>query len=288
MEEYQKAKRAIKEGKSYGQNGIPPEEIMESNIDGTDSEAKAMTQDGDTDEFETLAGVLQGDTLAPYLFFIVIEYCLRIAIDGRDERLGFTMKSRKSPRFKHPYPYISPYTVGLRAFANIISTFVSDKKCQMIDIAAGSGLLGFEMKKLGFENIDGLEPVEDMIKMQPSGIYGKLYRELISKEKTTSIPTGYYDCVVSGAGIYAGHIEVDALPEIIRIVKPGGLITFNIGDHWYRFKQFGPALETKLQQCLETGVLETVIKQRTIYMYNCDDANVYILKKSSNKIISEV
>ncbi|XP_072018206.1 methyltransferase-like protein 27 [Amphiura filiformis] len=187
---------------------------------------------------------------------------------------------------EHPCcPYISPYTVGLRAFANIISTFVSDKKCQMIDIAAGSGLLGFEMKKLGFENIDGLEPLEDMINMQISGIYGKLYRELISKETPTSIPTGSYDCAVVGAGIYAGHIEADALPEIIRYVKPGGFIILNIGDYWYRFKQFGPALETKLQQCLETGVLETVIKQRTIYMYNCDDANVYILKKGSNKII---
>ncbi|XP_072019052.1 uncharacterized protein [Amphiura filiformis] len=127
-----------------------------------------------------------------------------------------------------------------------------------------------------------------MIKMQISGIYGKLYRELISKDNPTSIPTGSYDCAVIGAGICAGHIEADALPEIIRIVKPGGVIALNIGDYWYRLKQFGPGLETKLQQCLETGLLETVIKQRTIYMYNCDDANVYILKKSSTEIISEV
>ncbi|XP_072015317.1 uncharacterized protein [Amphiura filiformis] len=126
-----------------------------------------------------------------------------------------------------------------------------------------------------------------MVKMQPDGIYGKLYREFIGNNNPSSIPTGSYDCAVIGAGVCSGHIEADALPEIFRVVKPGGVITFNVGDYRFREKQFGLVLETMLQRYLENGVLETVIKQRTIYMYNCDDGNVYILKKSSSKIISE-
>ncbi|XP_072014838.1 uncharacterized protein [Amphiura filiformis] len=114
-------------------------------------------------------------------------------IDMVERERNQTMKGAAGERetyyFKHPYPYMSPYTVGCRAFANIISTFVVDKKCQIIDIAAGSGLLGIEMKKLGFQNIDGLEPVEDMVKMQPDGIYGKLYREFIGNNNPSSIPT---------------------------------------------------------------------------------------------------
>ena len=42
--------------------------------------------------------VLQGDTLAPYLFDIVIDYCMRKAISGDEERLGFTLEQRKSRR----------------------------------------------------------------------------------------------------------------------------------------------------------------------------------------------
>lgn len=60
--------------------------------------AKVISPDGETDLFEILAGVLQGDTLAPYLFAIIIDYCMRRAIDGDDERLGFTVESRKSRR----------------------------------------------------------------------------------------------------------------------------------------------------------------------------------------------
>ena len=44
-----------------------------------DTEAQVITPDGDTEFFEILAGVLQGDTLAPFLFIIVLHYSLREA-----------------------------------------------------------------------------------------------------------------------------------------------------------------------------------------------------------------
>ena len=36
---------------------------------------------GDTDYFVIVAGVLQGDTLAPYLFIICLDYVLRTSVD---------------------------------------------------------------------------------------------------------------------------------------------------------------------------------------------------------------
>ena len=64
----------------------------------TNTKAKVMSPDGETDVFEILMGVLQGDTLAPFLFVIVLDYALRTAINGREESLGFTMIPRKSRR----------------------------------------------------------------------------------------------------------------------------------------------------------------------------------------------
>ena len=60
--------------------------------------AKVITPDGETDLFEILAGVLQGDTLAPYLFVIVLDFALRIAITGKEEDLGFHLEKRRSRR----------------------------------------------------------------------------------------------------------------------------------------------------------------------------------------------
>lgn len=58
--------------------------------------AKVISPDRETDVFEILTGVLQGDTLAPYLFVIVLNYALREAIEGKEEELGFQLERRRS------------------------------------------------------------------------------------------------------------------------------------------------------------------------------------------------
>jgi hypothetical protein len=54
-------------------------------------------QDGDTDFFDILAGELQGDTLAPFLFVIILDYVLRTSLDKNSE-CGFTLTERLSSR----------------------------------------------------------------------------------------------------------------------------------------------------------------------------------------------
>ena len=62
-----------------------------------ETKAKVLSPDGETDLFNIQAGVLQGDTLAPYLFVIVIDYVMRTAI-GESTEMGFTIHPRKSRR----------------------------------------------------------------------------------------------------------------------------------------------------------------------------------------------
>ena len=64
----------------------------------TGTMAKVVTADGITEVFDILAGVLQGDTLAPYLFIIVIDYIMTVAIDDDDSDSGFTLKPARSRR----------------------------------------------------------------------------------------------------------------------------------------------------------------------------------------------
>lgn len=67
----------------------------------TNTRARMQTPDGETDQFNISAGVLQGDTLAPFLLIIVLDYAIRQAMaDGKEEELGFTIIPRRSSR--HP------------------------------------------------------------------------------------------------------------------------------------------------------------------------------------------
>ena len=54
------------------------------------TKVKVCSPDGDTDYFDIVATVLQGDTLAPNLFIICLDYVLRTSIDIMKDN-GFKM-----------------------------------------------------------------------------------------------------------------------------------------------------------------------------------------------------
>ena len=62
------------------------------------TKVKVRSPDGDTDYFDIVAGVLQGDTLAPYFFFICLDYVLRTSIDKIEEN-GFKLTKKRSRRY---------------------------------------------------------------------------------------------------------------------------------------------------------------------------------------------
>ena len=59
---------------------------------------KVRSPDGDTEYFDIVAGVLQGDTLALYFFIICLDYVLRISIDKIREN-GFELTKKRSKRY---------------------------------------------------------------------------------------------------------------------------------------------------------------------------------------------
>ena len=62
------------------------------------TKVKVRSLDGDTQYFDIVAGVLQGDTLAPYLFIICLDYVLRTSIDKIREN-GFELTKKRYRRY---------------------------------------------------------------------------------------------------------------------------------------------------------------------------------------------
>ena len=56
------------------------------------TKVKVRSPDSDTNFFDIVAGVLQRDTLAPYLFIICLDYVLRMSIYLINENV-FTLKN---------------------------------------------------------------------------------------------------------------------------------------------------------------------------------------------------
>ncbi|KAJ3604648.1 hypothetical protein NHX12_029388 [Muraenolepis orangiensis] len=61
-----------------------------------------QSTDGLTKEFLTTARILQGDTLSPFLFVIVVDYILRQSLDIIHDK-GLTIKQKQSRRHQREH-----------------------------------------------------------------------------------------------------------------------------------------------------------------------------------------
>ena len=77
---------------------LPKETVAAITILYRNTKVKVISPDEGTEYFDIVAGVLQGDTLAPYLFIISLDYVLRTSIDEIREN-GFELTKKINRRY---------------------------------------------------------------------------------------------------------------------------------------------------------------------------------------------
>ena len=97
--------------------GLPKETVAAIMILCRNTKVKVCSPDGDTEYFDIVAGVLQGDTLAPYLFIICLDYVLRTSINKIREN-GFELTKRRSKRYLAKTITDADYADDLALLAN--------------------------------------------------------------------------------------------------------------------------------------------------------------------------
>ena len=75
--------------------GVPKEIVATKMMLYKNIKVKACSQDGNTDYFDFVAGLIQGDILAPYPFIICLDYVLRTSLDLMKEN-GFELAKERS------------------------------------------------------------------------------------------------------------------------------------------------------------------------------------------------
>ena len=78
---------------------------------------KVRPSEGDTDYFDTVAGVLQGYVLTPYLLIFCLDYALRTSIALMKEN-GFKLAKERSRRYPAQTITDADYADGIVLLAN--------------------------------------------------------------------------------------------------------------------------------------------------------------------------
>ena len=122
------------------------------------------------------------------------------------------------------------YTAPQEA-VSVLKKYAFNKNLKILDAGCGTGLVGIELKKNGYSNIEGVDFSESMLGLVPQGIYKKV--EKIDLNKPLKFKDNMYDVLICVGTFTYGHVKPKALNELIRITKNKGFICFTINEGIY-------------------------------------------------------
>ncbi len=99
----------------------------------------------------------------------------------------------------------------------------------LLDAGAGTGLLGEWLGILGYPRVEALDISAGMLaRAAAKGVYAALHR--LALGGPLPFPDGHFAGVVSAGVFTTGHVGAEALPELLRICRPVGVLVLTVKD----------------------------------------------------------
>ncbi|MFT5336625.1 MAG: ubiquinone/menaquinone biosynthesis C-methylase UbiE [Luteibaculaceae bacterium] len=132
-------------------------------------------------------------------------------------------------------------TVSQPNTVQIFHEHIKDCKLKIIDVGCGTGLVGLELQNRGFSNFDGIDISQEMIDIAQGRGYNSLF--LGNLNKSLPIDSNSYDAALCVGVFTHGHVGPERFSELVRIVKPEGIICFTINENVYESSGFDIAIK---------------------------------------------
>jgi len=135
----------------------------------------------------------------------------------------------------------------------------------IIDYGCGTGLVGEELIRHGFTTVDGIDISAGMLEQaREKGVY----RNLLRGDLTTQIALvdAVYDAAICVGSMGAGHVAAQHVPELLRLLKSGGLFIITINSMHFAPEGF----EQAFRQLEDAGLWRILILEEFNYMTQLD------------------
>ena len=120
---------------------------------------------------------------------------------------------------------------GPKETIEVFKKYAENKDIKIYDAGCGTGLVGAELKKFGYNYYDGADLSQKLLDLVPKDLYQKLSK--VDLNKPIEIQDNAYDAVMCVGTFTFGHVKPHALNEFVRITKNKGLICFTINEGIY-------------------------------------------------------
>ena len=126
----------------------------------------------------------------------------------------------------------------------------------VLDVGAGTGALAQALLQKGKFSIEATDISEEMLEIAKSkNIYKRSFLSDLTKE--VPVDNSFYDGVVSSGTFTHGHVGPSSIRELVRVTKPGGLITISINEKHWISRDFEVEVE-KLSQYIRNYTIKKI------------------------------
>jgi predicted TPR repeat methyltransferase len=110
----------------------------------------------------------------------------------------------------------------------------------VLDVGAGTGLLAAALAGQGLAPVDGVDLSPEMLAIAAAK---GLYRRLIEADVTAPLPLpeAAYAGIASAGTFTAGHVGPAAIPQLLRVARPGALFCLSVHERVWEAQGFAAA-----------------------------------------------
>jgi len=137
---------------------------------------------------------------------------------------------------------------------------------KIIDAGAGTGMVCIELQKRGYTNVHALDISQAMLNeaKKKNVPYKRFICAPLTEKRIPEIETGEFDALISASVLLKAHVRPSAFVEMIRMVKTGGLLCFNLRCN--EEEEYKP----KMMELEKVGMWENICRKTISYFENDD------------------
>ncbi|WP_295512720.1 class I SAM-dependent DNA methyltransferase [uncultured Sulfitobacter sp.] len=113
------------------------------------------------------------------------------------------------------------------AVARVSLELITNKDASILDVGAGTGLIGETLRRGGLHNLAALDPSEKMLAVaRAKGIYQSYHQNYLGDR--LPFKAGAFDAIVASGIFTTGHVNASVFPELNRLLKTSGKVIFSL------------------------------------------------------------